>query len=117
MLEIVELLRAAEERARRRRQVVTLHGFRYGGNVVPEDRGLELPELLARLEAQILIQKLPRTAIRVERVNLATGAIEREHQVMPQALAVRMLPDEEFELVDQLRAAAQSEPRSDEPLA
>ena len=44
-----------------------------------------------------------------ERVSLAAGAIEREHQVAPQALPKRVLRDETFELRDELDVASQRE--------
>jgi hypothetical protein len=55
--------------------------------VVPEDRRLELLQRLARLEAQLVDQHRTGVAVRGERLGLAAGAVEREHQQEARRLA------------------------------
>ena len=49
--------------------------------VVTEDRPLQRLQLLARLEPEVVTQDLPRIVVRVECLCLATGPVERNHQV------------------------------------
>ena len=71
--------------------------------VLGEDRLLELLELRAGLEAELGDERLARVRVRVERVRLTPGAVEREHQLCAQPLAQRVRSNERRELADQLR--------------
>ena len=51
---------------------------------------LEPPQLLARLEAELVRQLASRDAVDVERLRLAAGPVEREHELRAQALAQRV---------------------------
>ena len=74
-----------------------------------ENRGLELLERFARFEAELLDQRGPRVLVGRERVGLAAGAVQGEHQQAAQALAQRMLADERLELGNGLGVAAERE--------
>jgi len=63
----------------------------YGRNVLAQDRLFETLELLARLEPHPLVEIRARVSIRVERFGLAAGAVEGEHQLVPEALAIGVL--------------------------
>ena len=89
-----ELRLAADERGRRRRQVAAplwCHGDGRDRRVVSEDRLLEAPQLRAWLERQLLQEHLAGLLEHLERVRLASAAVEGKHQVPPQALAERAL--------------------------
>ncbi len=64
------------------------------------DVDLQLPERRARLEPELGHQRLAPEPIGREGVGLAAAAMEREHQLRPEALAQRMLGDEPLELGD-----------------
>ena len=69
-----------------------------------EDRGLEAPDRLARLEAE-LVERRPVTVVGGERVGMATRGVERPHQELAGPLAQRVLPDERLELRDDVGGA------------
>ena len=69
----------------------------------------EALELRARVEAEVLDQRVAGAPERVQRVGLAARAIEREHQLRVQALAVRVLGGERLELGDDVAVAAERE--------
>ena len=104
--------RARHEHDRARRD-------RYGGRallrrelqrrILSEDGPLELLQRRARLDPQLLDERAARRAVRVERFGLPTGAVQREHELAPQALAQRMLRDERLELAYELRMAPERE--------
>ena len=58
--------------------------------VVVEDGPFEPPELVVRLEPELLVEQAPPRAIDVERVSLAAAAIEGQHQLTAQPLAQRV---------------------------
>src|SRR5205814_7358323 len=64
-----------------------------------------------RLEPEILVERLPRSPVRFERVRLPARAIERQHQLRAERLAQRMLGDEVLQLADELAVAAERELR------
>ena len=74
-----------------------------------EDPPLQLAELLAGLEPELLDERRSRVAIRRERLGLAARAIQRQHQLAREALAQRMRPDRRRELPDQLGVPAVGE--------
>ena len=77
--------------------------------IVLEDRALELPQRRAGLQAELGSQPRRGTAVRVERLRLPAAAVEREHQLAEQVLAVGMGRDERLELADYLPVAAERE--------
>ena len=90
-----------------------LLGLGDGGNrerpVLAQDRGLEVAELLAGLEPELVVQPRAQAAIDLERVRLPPGAVQGEHQLGVQALLVGVLGDEGLERSDELRVPAQLE--------
>ena len=74
-----------------------------------QDRALELLQLLARLRAQLVDERLARGGVGGERVRLPTGAVERKHELRAKALAERLLRDELLELGDHLGLPAERE--------
>ena len=82
--ELRQLGLAADEAGHRSGQVVPLDRRFRGRDLVAEDRLLEALELLARLEPDLLVQDRSRARVCGERVGLAVGAVEREHQLAPE---------------------------------
>ena len=76
--------------------------------VVREHPALELAQLCARLEAELVGEQRARLAVDLERLRLA-AAVEGEHQLRPQPLAERVLGDERSELGNELALAAAAE--------
>ena len=113
-----QLARAADERERRRRHERPGQRDRSAASsraarelerrVLGQDLLLELPQRRARLEPE-LVERRPRVAVGLERLRLPARAVEREHQLPAQTLAVRMLGDQRLELADELRVAAERE--------
>ena len=77
--------------------------------VVAQDRGLELLEHRARFHPQLLDQLLPSFAVDVQRLDLPTGPVQRQHQACTQPLSQRMLVDEGPKLGHQLAVPTQCE--------
>ena len=67
---------------------------------------LELPQLGARLDPE-LVERGPRVAVRLQRLRLPARAVQREHQLAAQPLAMRMLRDQRLQLADELGVPAQ----------
>jgi hypothetical protein len=76
---------------------------------VVEDRPLELLQLPTRIDAQLLDQRGAGIAVHVERVDLAAGAVQGQHQLGAEPLTQRVASRERTELGDKLRAAAAAE--------
>jgi hypothetical protein len=68
-------------------------------------------QLRTRLDAELIDQQPPAGREDVERLGLAAGAVQREHQLPTQALAQRVLGDQRLELRGDLAVTAQSQPR------
>ena len=68
-------------RASRSQLAVGVAGRRVESRVLGEDRSLELLKLAAGLEPKLLDQPAARVAIALERVGLAPGSVQREHQL------------------------------------
>ncbi len=103
---------ARGERRQRRRGGGRLGGGALGGlerGVLGEDRRLQPLQLGARLEPQLVDQRGAGAAVGVERVGLAARAVEGEHEVGVQALAVGMLADQRLQLGDRLPVAPEGE--------
>ena len=98
LLEDAELALAADERAvgrlGRRREVER--------RVLAEDRALQLLQLAARLDPELLDEHAARVLVRGERLCLPPGAVEREHELAAQPLAKRRRRDERLELADEV---------------
>ena len=77
--------------------------------VLAEDRGLELAELGAGVDAELLDERLARGAVGGERVGLAARAVEREHELRARALAQGLRGDERLELGDELGMTSERE--------
>ena len=68
---------------------------------------LELPELLARLQAKLLRELVPGHAVGLEGLGLTCRAVEGEHQLVSQALLERVPCDQRLELADELRVVSE----------
>ena len=58
-----------------------------------------------RLDADLLDERPPRVAVDLERLGLAPAAVEREHQLPGQPLAVAVMGDEVLQLAHELGVA------------
>jgi hypothetical protein len=70
--------------------------------VLLENPPLQVAQVFTRLDPDLLDERLAGGLVRLQRVGLAAGAIKREHQLRPTALAQRMLGDECLELAHEL---------------
>ena len=77
--------------------------------ILPQNCPLELLERRARVDAEAVDERAPRVLIHVERLGLAAGPIESEHEVGSQPFAERVPGDEAFELPDELGMTAEGE--------
>ena len=77
--------------------------------VLLEDRLLQTLKRRARLDAELVHEHAPRPPIRVECLRLATGPVEREHQLSAQAFSKRVLGEKCLQFGDQLAMAAERE--------
>ena len=78
-------------------------------DLMAQDRLLEALQLLAGLEAEVVVEEPAGASVRGERVGLAFRPIQREHQLPPQPFPVRVVADQRFQLVDQLGSLAELE--------
>ena len=78
-----------------------------------KDPPLEVAQLRPRLEPKLLDQPTARRSKRSQRIGLAPGAVQGEHQSREQTLPKRMLAHESLELGHQFRPAADRELRLD----
>ena len=79
--------------------------------LLAQDRSVELLELLAGLDAELVDEDVPGVLKRPERLGLPTRPVEREHQLCAQPFAQWMALDERLELSDELRGAPGGELR------
>ncbi len=70
---------------------------------------MQLPQLAARLDAELLDEPAAGRLVDLQRVGLAAGAVEGEHELAAQALLQRVLGGERFQLADQLGVLAERE--------
>ena len=77
--------------------------------VLHENRAFELLELYPGLEPELVHQELPRLAIDLEPFRLPTRPIQREHELLAEALAKRILHRERLQLGDEPELAAERE--------
>jgi hypothetical protein len=75
--------------------------------VMAEDLLLELAQVRPGLEPEVLDEPGTRVAVGLERVGLPPRAVEREHELPSQPLAVRVLGDQFSQLADHLGVAAE----------
>ncbi len=83
-------------------------------SVLAQDRLLELAQLRAGLEPQLLVERAPSVAVGLERVRLPPGAVESKHELGARALVEGTLGDRRLQLGDELGVAAQLELGVDE---
>ena len=69
--------------------------------VVSEDRALELLQVVARLEPELVSQLAPSLLVALEGIGLPPGAIEREHELTAETFPERVLDGEQLELGDE----------------
>ena len=74
-----------------------------------EDRSLQLLELFARLQAEVVDERPSCLLVGLQRVDLPARAVERQHQLGPQPFAQRLARDERGELTDEIGVAAERE--------
>jgi hypothetical protein len=86
------------------------------GGILREDRPFELAQPVARLDAQLLDELPAGVLVDLQRVGLPVAAVQREHELRAQALAVRVGGDQRLQLADDLRVPAELELRLDELL-
>ena len=84
--------------------------------VLREDPSLELVQLRAGLEADLVDQPGARGAVGLQRVRLTAVAVEREHELTAQPLAQRMLAHQRLQLTGEARVLAERELRLDAQL-
>ena len=72
---------------------------------------MEGPQRLARLEAELIDESPPHLLIRRERVGLAVGPIEGEHELRVQPLPERVLAREPLQVGDQVSGVTRRERR------
>ena len=76
--------------------------------LLTDDLPREALKLLARPEAEIVFQVAPRPLVDLECLDVATRAIERDHELRDEALAIRRLLDQPAQLSHELPMAAKS---------
>ena len=80
--------------------------------LVSKDRGLQLLELLARLDPE-LVERRARLGVRVQRLRLPPGPVEGEHEQLARAFAKRVLADQRLELGDDVGRVPELDVRRD----
>ena len=75
-----------------------------------QDRPLELAQPWAGLDAELLAQLRVGPPVGIERVRLAPGSVEGEHQLAPGKLSVGMLGHERRKLRDELDVVTEGQP-------
>ena len=74
-----------------------------------DDLPREALELLARPEAELVLEVAPRPLVDVECLDVTTRAIQRDHELGDEALAVRRLLDQPAQLSHELGMASQGQ--------
>ena len=77
--------------------------------ILLQDAALEPLQALARLQPDLLGERQSTLLVDLQRLGLAVGAIEREHELAAEPLAKRMAGHERLELADELAVAAEGE--------
>jgi hypothetical protein len=68
--------------------------------ILPQDRLVEIAELLARLDAELLHQRAPGRRVGVESLGLAARSVEGQHQLAAKPLTHRVPLDQLLKLAD-----------------
>ncbi len=100
-IDVGELALAADEAGDRGGKIVAFLRRSGRRDLMTQDRLLEALQLLAGLEAELLVEDPACASVRGERIGLAFRPIQGEHQLPPQPFAVRVLADQAFQLIDQ----------------
>ncbi len=79
--------------------------------ILGEDLPLELAQAGSWLDPELRRQHSSGTPVRLERVCLAPAVVEGQHEVRPEALAVRVLSEQPLELRDDVRMTTEREIR------
>ena len=74
-----------------------------------EDLGLELAQLGARLDAELVDEAGAGSLIHVQSLRLPARTVQRDHELSQEALAQRVLGDEPLELSDDVAVAPELE--------
>jgi hypothetical protein len=77
--------------------------------LLTDDLPREALQLLTRPEAEIVFEVTPRPLVDLECLDVATRAIERDHQLRDEALAIRRLLDQPAQLSHELPMAAKGQ--------
>ena len=118
--QLVQLALAADEgaalaaRRRSRRSPVHTSIRRIEGDVLREDALLEVSQLAARFDAELVDERPASLVVDLERLRVAPTAVEREHELPARALAQRLRRGQDLELGHQLGVASErrGRPRS-----
>ena len=108
-----ELDLASDKRGRRRGEIAaapTVDGDGGDPRVVREDRLLQPPELRPRLEPQLVAEHATGLLERLQRIGLATAAVERQHQLPPEPLPEGVVRERRTERRRELSMLAEREP-------
>ena len=70
---------------------------------------LQLTQRGPRCDSELFVEQPARVAIRIQRVRLPTGPVERNHELPAKTLAQWMTGDEGFQLRNEQRMAPESE--------
>ena len=84
--------------------------------LLTDDLSREALKLLARPEAKLVFQVASGPLVRLECLDVATRAIERDHELRDEALAIRRFLDQPAQLSHELGMAAKGEIRVDADL-
>ena len=74
-----------------------------------EDRLLQPLQRLARFDAEVVDERLPRLGVGVERLRLPVGTVEGEHLLRAQPFSERVLAHEQVQLAESLFVASECE--------
>ena len=85
----------------------TILGRRVEGRILGEHPRLELLQARARIEAELFDQRRTSLAERPQRIGLAAGAVQRQHQQLPQPLPQRVALAQRLQLPRHIAMAAQ----------
>ena len=82
-----------------RRRLVRAVGFGSGHRhrkvgILRQDAALQLAQTFARLDPQLLDESSPGVLVCLQGIGLPVRAVEREHQLRPEALSIGVLVDE-----------------------
>ena len=81
--------------------------------ILLQDAALEPLQALARLQPDLLGERQSTLLVDMQRLGLAVGAIEREHELAAEPLAQLVPGHERLELADELTVAAEGKIRLD----